>query len=113
MDTDVLIEIDRGRIRLPDMVCYISSISLYEFIRGKADWKRAKKLMEKIYFILPLDNDVLLKATQIWRTLKAKGFLIDDRDLLIGATAIVHNLPLYTINKQHYHRLSEFGLKLW
>lgn len=38
---------------------------------------------------------------------------IDDRDLLIGATAIALNMHLYTRNKKHYSRLQKYGLKLY
>jgi len=38
--------------------------------------------------------------------------MIDDRALLIGATAIVHDITLITRNKEHFDRLRRYGLKI-
>lgn len=37
--------------------------------------------------------------------LRAMGTLIQDMDLLIGATALHHNLTLLTNNRRHFGRL--------
>ncbi len=42
--------------------------------------------------------------------LRAAGTLIQDMDLLIGATALRHNLTLLTNNRRHFERLS--GLRI-
>ncbi len=109
----MLIEIDKGRKDLPDIPCYISVVSLYEFTRGKVDPYRAKLLLEEICGVMPLDNEVINKAAEIWRSLKRKGTLMDDRDLLIGVTAIAKDLPLWTRNVGHFKKLEKYGLRLW
>ena len=43
---------------------------------------------------------------------KRRGELIDERDLLIAATAIALGIPLKTRNVAHYQRLTRYGLKL-
>lgn len=86
-------------------------ISVYEFIRGRKDYSHAKKLLEELAGIASLDNNVIFKATEIWRELTRRKK--DDRDLLIGATAIVLNMHLYTRNRKHYSRLQKYGLKLY
>ena len=63
--------------------------------------------------MIPLDNEVLREASSIWRELRESGKLIDDRDLLIGATAIAKDLPLWTKNEKHFSRLKKRGLVLW
>ncbi len=68
-------------------------VSLYEFVRGKVDPNRAKFLVEEICVVVPLDNEVISKAVEIWRDLRRGGAPIDDRDLLIGATVIAKELP--------------------
>jgi len=113
IDTDKLISIEKGEEELPEDECFVSIITVYEFIRGRKDFLKAKKLIEEIAVSLDVDNKVIAKATEIWRTLKKEGQLIDDRDLLIGATAIVYDLHLYTGNKEHFERLQPFGLKLY
>ena len=111
IDTDVLIDLEKDLAEPPNAICFISVITLYEYIRGKADSIKAKKYLEEAFNILQLDNDVLFKASEIWRSLKNTGQLIEERDLLIGATAIVKNMPLATRNIKHYERLTAYGLK--
>jgi len=41
---------------------------------------------------------VISKAVEIWRDLRKGGAPIDGKDLLIGATAIAKELPLWTCN---------------
>ena len=100
LDTDVLIEVDRGREELPDLPCFISVITLYEFVRGKVDPVRAKELVEEMCIVLPLSNDVVKRASIIWRELRRAGLLMDERDLLIGVTSIEAELPLWTDNRK-------------
>jgi len=113
VDTDIVIDIEKKRLPIPRAACHISIITLYEYIRGKKNSLYAKKLVEEIFIVIPLDNKILEKAIEIWKKLKYKGEPVDERDLLIGATAIVYNLPLYTRNKKHYIRLIDFGLKFY
>jgi predicted nucleic acid-binding protein len=108
-----LIEIDRGREELPDLPCYISIVTLYEFIRGKSDPIKAKALVKEIFGIIPLDNEVIEKASILWRELRGKGETVDERDLLIGATSISRKLPLWTKNEKHFSKLKGRGLILW
>ncbi len=112
IDTDVLIEVEKGRTKLPKGELYISCISLYEFLRGRRDYQRVKKEMEAVFYVVPLTNEVMLKAVEIYRDLRKKGELIEDRDLLIAATSIALGIPLFTGNKTHFERMIGYGLKL-
>ena len=114
VDTDILIDYYREKIDLPPgNIYYISTITLYEYTRGTRKPREAKKLLEESFIVAPLNNQVLLKSAEIWRNLKQRGALIDDRDLIIGATAITLNLKLYTKNTKHFKRLTEYGLQLF
>jgi len=42
LDTDCLIDIERGRAKLPRAQVLISWITLYEFIRGRSDYAEVK-----------------------------------------------------------------------
>jgi len=112
IDTDVLIDYINGVRELPKGLIFITEVTLYEFVRGCKDVERGKKLIEEGFKVIFHDNDIILKACEIWRNLKEKGELVDDRDLLIAATAIVKNLPLLTKNVKHFKRFEKFGLKL-
>ncbi|RLE83450.1 MAG: type II toxin-antitoxin system VapC family toxin [Thermoprotei archaeon] len=114
VDTDILIDYYREKLDLPPgNIYYISIITLYEYVRGTKKPIEAKKLLEESFIITPINNQVLLRSAEIWRNLRQKGALIDDRDLTIGATAIVFNLKLYTKNTKHFKRLTKYGLKLF
>jgi len=112
IDTDVLIEYVKGNIELRDMDPCISEITLYEFIRGTNSPKEAKDILEESFQVLYIDNNILLRAVDIWRDLKARGLVIDDRDIIIGATAIEHGIKLLTMNRRHFERLTRYGLTL-
>jgi len=110
IDTDVLIDYVKGRRSLPKLLCYISEVTLYEFIRGTRDPGEAKTLLEREFAILYCNNAILETAARVWRELKRRGSLVDDRDLIIGCTAIAKGLPLLTGNIEHFEKLKEFGL---
>ena len=55
--------------------------------------------------ILPFDQNCSVVAIDIYTFLKKQNKLIDLADLLIGATAKYHNIPLATLNKKHFQRI--------
>jgi len=112
VDTDYLIDVEKGRAELPRAQVVISWITLYEFIRGRSDYAEAKSELERALVVAYPTNDVLVKAVEVYRDLKKRGELIDERDLLIAATAIALGIPLKTKNVSHYQRLVKYGLKL-
>ena len=73
----------------------------------------AKRLLEREFVVVYCDNEILEKAAEIWRALRRRGALIEDRDLIIGATAIAKGLPLLTGNVKHFKRLREFRLRFY
>ncbi|AEA13613.1 PilT-like protein [Thermoproteus uzoniensis 768-20] len=113
VDTDVVIDCVKGRLELGEGVYYISEITLYELLRGFTDIERAKRLLEDIFLVVWNDNSILLRAAEIYRELRRRGVTISDADILIGATAIAKNMPLWTRNVKHFTPLAEFGLKLY
>lgn len=44
------------------------------------------------------------------RRVRADGNRLEDLDLLIGATAIRHNLTLLTNNRRHFERMRELNI---
>ena len=112
VDTDYLIDVEKGRAELPRAQVVISWITLYEFIRGRSDYAEAKSKLERALVVAYPTNDILVKAVEVYRDLKKRGELIDERDLLIAATAIALGIPLKTKNVSHYQRLVKYGLTL-
>jgi predicted nucleic acid-binding protein len=84
----------------------VSAIAKYEVLCGAKEddidyWGMIFGNME----VLPFDDTVIDMARQIHRQLKRDRCLIDMADILIAATAIVNDLPLATLNRNHFGRI--------
>lgn len=55
--------------------------------------------------VVPLGQSVMRKFARLRGRLRSEGMLIPDPDLLIGATALQHELTLVTGNYQHFKRI--------
>lgn len=94
---------------------FISAMTYYEIERGLLAVKAVRKLSEfdkflKKYQLLLLDDMAIFKkASEIYADLKQRGLPIQDADIFIAATAIIHDLTLVS----HDSDLSRItGLKL-
>jgi tRNA(fMet)-specific endonuclease VapC len=63
--------------------------------------------------ILAFGNQEAICAAQIRAALKQSGTPIGAYDLLIGATAITHNLKLITANPQEFARIQGLSWENW
>lgn len=96
----------------------ISCITYYEILRGYKAVNASRRLqifyeLMKITNIIYLYQSILEKASEIYGIMKQKGKIPGELDILIGATAIRHNLILITNNERHYQPLEQcFSLKL-
>lgn len=95
----------------------ISHITKYEILKGlKA--KKAEKQIElfnrfcAINNVLPITDDVIVKAADIYASLKEKGSIISDADILVAAIAVI-NIVLITNNINHFSRIEELLLDNW
>ncbi|MGQ4891736.1 MAG: type II toxin-antitoxin system VapC family toxin [Candidatus Njordarchaeia archaeon] len=122
IDTDVLILLEKRR-KTEELInlyeTYITFITLYEYIRGlrkkgktKKELSLIDKYLKRIFEVIWPTNKTVLISSDVWSDLSDKGKILDDRDLLIGALCIEKNLPLWTLNRKHFERLSSYGLKL-
>jgi tRNA(fMet)-specific endonuclease VapC len=94
---------------------FISGMTYYEIQRGLLAINATRKLIdfEKLsheYTILLLDDMAIFKkVSEIYADLKQRGLPIQDADIFIAATAIIHDLTLVS----HDSDLSRItGLKL-
>jgi tRNA(fMet)-specific endonuclease VapC len=69
---------------------------LHDFLRGVT--------------VLGIDATIAILFGRERGRLRAAGMLIGDFDLLIGATAVHHNLTLLTNNRSHFERID--GLRM-
>ncbi|HUV53646.1 MAG TPA: type II toxin-antitoxin system VapC family toxin [Candidatus Krumholzibacteriaceae bacterium] len=91
----------------------ISVITLLELLRGVAEDKRPelKTSLEGYYPVLGLDNDTILEYCRVFESLRSKGEMIPEADMIIAATAISKGMELET-DDEHFTRLLSYGLKL-
>ena len=91
----------------------ISVITLLELLRGVTEDRRPelKMYLEGCYPVLGLDNDTVLEYCRVFESLRSKGEMIQEADMIIAATAISKGMELET-DDEHFTRLVGYGLKL-
>jgi tRNA(fMet)-specific endonuclease VapC len=60
--------------------------------------------------VLALSEDIMREFARIRGQLRSKGQMIGDADILIGATAIHHEMTLLTQNIRHFERIPHLQL---
>ena len=123
VDTDWAIEYMHSRepvtSRLVELFPYglaISIVSVAELYEGEVNStnpeREARMLQEFLadMAIIPLDDAICRIFARERSRLRASGTLIGDLDILIGATALCHNLTLLTNNRRHFERLQGLSI---
>lgn len=125
LDTNICIyflkgqfEINRRIEEIGEENCYLSEITIAELkygaessIQKEKNRKNNEKFLAK-FKILPVFPALDIYAKEKAK-LKTKGRIVDDFDLLIGATAIHNNLTLVTRNVKDFVRLNEIVIEDW
>jgi len=95
-----------------------SIITRYEILRGlKA--KDAVRQIERFEeqcgesLVFPLTDEIVVRAAEIYGALHKRGALVEDADILIAATALVHGLELVTENPSHFSRIPGLVIEGW
>ena len=125
LDTNICIYFLKGQFNLHEKIeevgldnCFISEITLAELKYGVEKSVLQSKnriILEKFqnkFTILPIFNALDIFAKEKAR-LKTKGNILDDFDLLIGATEIANSLILATRNVSDFERLNEIEIENW
>lgn len=95
-----------------------SIITRYEILRGLKAKKAAIQIVAFERFcaanmILPLTDEIIVKASEIYAFLRQSGQLIGDADILIASTALINKLSVVTNNLNHFGRISELQIQNW
>lgn len=124
VDSDVIMDSLSGR---PDAVAAlhtletqglaVSTVTIAEVLEGafgSAD--SSSHLLTYLHFLsnfatLDVTESVARRFAELRATLRRQGNLIADMDLLIAATAIVHDLSLLTRNTRHFSRVPGLHLQ--
>ncbi|MEQ8685099.1 MAG: type II toxin-antitoxin system VapC family toxin [Imperialibacter sp.] len=86
----------------------ISAISYYEIgIGNRKTHSDFWHSLTQELTVLPFDQACADIAVSIYRELLRKNKMIDIADLLIGATAVAHALPIATLNVKHFERIND------
>ncbi len=113
IDTDVLIDLMKGKAEIPGEPLAITTITLYEFLRGTEKIDEVARILRDNFAILGESVESIQISARIWRNLKKNGKPIQDADIIIAGIAIALKIPLWTRNRKHYERLENYGLKLY
>ena len=62
---------------------------------------------------MPLTDEIVVKAAEIYADLWKRGELISDADILIASSALVHGLGVVTNNEDHFSRIKDLRLQNW
>ena len=91
----------------------ISEAELWEGVYFSRDPKRSQATLEEFLsgvVLLGLDEEVCKRFGQLRGSLRRRGQIIGDFDLLIVASALRHGLTLLTNNRKHYEAIA--GLQI-
>jgi predicted nucleic acid-binding protein len=111
LDSDVVIWHLRGRAEVVEIVLALarrgriglSAITRAEVLLGMREPERALTLgFLDSCETLPVAAETADRAGEIFRSFRSQGVTLSLPDTLIGATALLASIPLYTCNPRHY-----------
>jgi predicted nucleic acid-binding protein len=116
VDTSIFVEYLRNKkkektilFNIPnETILFISTVTLFELYAGANDeqkWNDVKLLTEDLP-ILPFTTDLAEFAAKIFQDLKKRNQIIEFRDIFIASTAIMNDLPIQTLNIEHFNRIN-------
>ncbi|PZV10347.1 MAG: VapC toxin family PIN domain ribonuclease [Leptolyngbya sp.] len=127
LDTDILSAIMRqDPVVIPKAQTYLiaherftfSIITRYEILRGLKAKGATKQLAAfdrlcDLNTVLPLTDEAIIKASDVYALLRQRGELIGDADILIASTALTSGLCVVTNNLKHFQRIPELKIQNW
>jgi len=120
VDTNIFIDYLRARdkkntdlYKISDSsIIYISAVTLYELLMGATNEQKREdvRLLTEDVIVLPFDEEISIKASEIYHELRSTNKMIEFRDIFIAATCLVYNLSILTTNISHFQRIK--GLQI-
>lgn len=113
-----LYELDRKMEAVGQEHCFISEITVAELKYGVANSKTPHIMRPVVdafismFAVIPIFDALDIYASEKARLRKA-GFILDDFDMLIGATAVAHKMIIVSNNTKHLTRLGNIALQDW
>jgi tRNA(fMet)-specific endonuclease VapC len=126
IDTDIIIYSFKGNSVVADNLrrhrtepIMISVVTYGEMVYGARKSSQIERNLAtahrvaEIYPMLPVTQSVIETFAGLKADLEIAGIPLDDMDLLIGATALSHNLTLVTNNEKHFSRIPGLSVANW
>lgn len=126
IDTDIIIYSIKGNqtvqnnfLKNENYPKMISVISYGELLFGAKKSKKIEKNLAVVYRIkelfpfINIDKAIIETFSDLKAKLQKSGNIIDDLDLLIGSTALTHNLTLVTNNEKHFKKIPGLEIDNW
>jgi len=126
LDTDTCVYWLRGRESIRERVTAvglatlgISVITLAELRYGAACSAQPEANQQAVdafsdaIVVIGVDAAIARAFGEINAALRVQGMLLEDSDLLIGATARTYGLTLVTNNSEHFRRIPGLSLENW
>jgi predicted nucleic acid-binding protein len=120
VDTSIFIDYLRARdkkntdlYKIPNSsIIYISAVPHYELLMGATNEQKREdvRLLTEDVIVLPFDEEVSIRASEIYHELRSANKMIEFRDIFIAATCLVYNLSILTTNISHFQRV--MGLQI-
>lgn len=117
-DTNIFISAFNGRLNTIEELdkiglnaIVLSAVTVMELLQGMGNKEELAKMKKKIkyYDIIQIDAEISAKAIEFVEIYKlSHGLQIPDA--IIGATAVVYQLPLYTYNLKDFNFLPNINL---
>lgn len=95
-----------------------SIITRYEILRGLKSKGATKQIAAfdrfcAVNIVLPLTDEIIVRASDIYAFLRRRGELIGDADILIASTALLSGISVVTNNLNHFRRIPELQIQNW
>ena len=127
LDTDILSAVLRGELKTTAAArAYLdehgalsfSIITRYEILRGLKAKEATAQLRSfdqlcDASLILPLTDEIVVKAADLYAMLRRRGQPTGDADLLIAASALTYGMAVVTNNEDHFQRVPGLQVANW
>jgi tRNA(fMet)-specific endonuclease VapC len=125
LDTNICIYYIKGLYRLDKKIvevgeqnCFISEITVAELKYGVENSKTIEAMRPIVesfisnFAVIPIFTALDIYAKEK-ASLRRQGLMVDDFDILIGATSIANDMIMVTNNVSHLGRLSKIDIENW
>ena len=76
-------------------------------------WAEYEEYLKNALVMLPLDRKVIDFYAKTKASMSMQGLVVDELDLLIGATALANGLKLATLNERHFSKIPNLEVEDW